>query len=54
MCYILSIRVNYELIACIIYMKLMVCLMCFLNIRPLLKNHLKKQCFGQIELALYG
>ena len=42
MCYILSIRVNYELIACIIYMKLMVCLMCFLNIRPLLKNHLLK------------
>ena len=26
MCYILSIRVNYELIACIIYMKLMVSL----------------------------
>lgn len=54
MYYILSIRVNYELIACIIYMKLMVCLMGFLNIRPLLKKSSKKQCFGQIELALYG
>ena len=47
MCYILSIRVNYELIACIIYMKLMVCLMCFLNIRPLLKNNLKNNVLGK-------
>ena len=47
MCYILSIRVIYELIACIIYMKLMVCLMCFLNIRPLLKNHLKNNVLGK-------